>query len=217
MNLIGMTDQKLSDLRRKVVNEIERRSTAATNGHDAAAIIHGNECAKRALVVAAAGGHSILFIGPPNCGKTMLRAAALELGLSETFEAWPCPCGWRSHRDSPCCCSAKQAERHIAKLPVADITVEMHAPTDRDMICRGTSLAEMKEQIACRSRHDSTQLDEFGRTLFKATINEMAIDAAAQQSILAVARTIANLDNSETINSAHVVEAVNYRPLLRWL
>ena len=81
MNLLTLTDSKLAALHRQAINEIARRSKAATNGHDAASIIRGNEMAKRALVVAAAGNHSILFVGPPNCGKTMLRAVALELGL----------------------------------------------------------------------------------------------------------------------------------------
>ena len=68
-----------------------------TSGHDAAATIYSNEMAKRAVVVAAAGNHTLLLFGPPNCGKTMMRAAALELGLAqgEEISALAAPSGYQ--------------------------------------------------------------------------------------------------------------------------
>src|SRR5208282_4595807 len=128
MNLLALTDDKLAALHRQAANEIARRAKVATNGHDAATIICGNEMAKRALLVAAAGSHSILFVGPPNCGKTMLRAVALELGLGNTFEARPCPCGYHGSPIRACNCSCAKIDKSLAAWPVADITIEVIQP-----------------------------------------------------------------------------------------
>lgn len=215
MNLFTLTDSKLAVLNHQAVNEIARRAKAATNGYDAANIVYGNEMAKRALVVAAAGNHSILFIGPPNCGKTMLRAVALELGLGNTFEAQPCPCGYRNDPRRACMCSCSKIDRHVRKLPVADICIEMVNPAEREMRSPGTTLADMRHQIEAKGDYQSLDLDEDSRNLLKAAIAELTLDADARHRILTVARTIANLDRYERIEARHLCEAINYRMVVR--
>jgi predicted ATPase with chaperone activity len=213
MNLVTREDANLADFHRRVTSEIERRTRAATNGHDAAAIVRGQEMGKRAVIVAAAGKHSLHLHGPPNVGKTMLRAVALELGLADTFESRPCPCGYWNDPRHECRCTARQIEKHRAKFPVADITVEVPPVPERELSSQssGTTLADMRRQIGGMAHHESLQQDEFGGSLLRAAVTEMGLDAAAREVVIRVARTVANLDGCQTIQSPHVCEAINYR------
>ena len=211
MNILTLTDSALAALQHQATNEIARRAKAATNGHNAASMIHGNEMAKRALVVAAAGNHSILFLGPPNSGKTMLRAVALELGLGSTFEARPCPCGYWNDLRRSCDCTDGRIEKHRRKSPRWDITIEVVCPPEREMRTPGTTLAEMRRQVQAKSDFQSLELDEESRNLLKAAVAELGLDTDVRNRIVAVARTIANLDRCERIESRHLCEAINYR------
>jgi len=56
------------------------------------------------------------------------------------------------------------------------------------------------------------KLQEEGQSLMRAAMNQMNLSARAYHRILKLARTIADLAGSEEIQSAHLAEALQYRP-----
>jgi magnesium chelatase family protein len=56
------------------------------------------------------------------------------------------------------------------------------------------------------------QLDETGRGLVRAAMQQLQMSARAFHRILKLARTIADLAGSKQIETAHLAEAIQYRP-----
>ena len=73
------------------------------------------------------------------------------------------------------------------------------------------------------ARMNSRQLRKFcvlnaeGKALLQSAVDNLGLSARAHDRILRMARTIADLDASETIQVAHLSEAINYRSLDRKL
>lgn len=309
------------------------------------AFIKGQEHVKRALEIAASGGHNVLMSGPPGTGKTLLaRAAATilpgmtkeealevtkiysiagllpsdkplvttrpfrtphhsasapalvgggafprpgEISLSHrgvlfldelpefprtilenlrqpledgivtisraqgtlTFPAQftliasmnPCPCGYLNDPEHDCSCSPSQIIKYQKRIsgPLLDrIDLCIEVPRIKFDKLSDESLAEPSEEIRKRvqdaraiqkdrfrgcdlitnSEMNSQTVKEFCQVeeatlhLLKNAVSQFNLSARSYYKILKVARTIADLDQKESIETAHVAEALQYRP-----
>ena len=213
--IIRLSDAELLRLRDEVTAEIARRCPA---DHPIdLSDIKGQECAKRALLVATAGKHSILLLGSPGCGKSMLRSVARQFGLLDTFEARSCPCGYANDPRHDCGCTASQLLRHLAKLPDTEIIVEVPPVPAREWQSKmkGTSSADFQKQLNSIGAIPPLVLDDTGSQLLRTAASERGLSAAVLDRTMRIAATIAALDHSDQIRVSHVCEAINYRPLWR--
>ena len=157
----------------------------------------------------------------------------------------PCPCGYFNHPEKECVCGAGVVQKYLSKvsgplLDRIDIHIEV-TPVDFDQLAderkaessehirtRVVQAREIqttryagKEHIYCNAQMSSTQVREWctissaGQTLLKTAMQKLQLSARAYDRILKVARTIADLAQSEEIKIEHLAEAIQYRSLDR--
>ena len=158
----------------------------------------------------------------------------------------PCRCGWYGHPSGRCRCTKQQVEKYVEKIsgPMLD-RMDLHvnvpsvefeamrrrekAESSADVKARVNAARDIQKQrfsgtnITCNAQMTPAMVGEFctldaaGEKLLKGAFERLGLTARSHDRLLRVARTIADLDGSETVNSDHISQAVQYRSLDRTL
>lgn len=152
----------------------------------------------------------------------------------------PCKCGYYLETSKKCNCTPKMVQQYFGKLsqPLLD-RIDIHAevhPVKYDDLAKKEaeeSSAVIRERVN-RARNVQLdryrglgiysnselypslikkycELDRYTSNLLKKAFDKLGLSARAHNRILKVARTIADMDEAETIKSEHIAEAIQYR------
>ena len=156
----------------------------------------------------------------------------------------PCPCGYYGSKEKDCTCSATAISKYMGKisgplLDRIDICIEV-SPVKYQKLNSDEKI-ETSEEIKKRvdkarkiqlERYKNVKilsnsvltprliekyckLDKEGKKILENAFNKLKLSARAYGRILKVARTIADLDESENIKVNHIAEAIQYRSIDR--
>lgn len=157
----------------------------------------------------------------------------------------PCPCGYYNHPEKECVCPPGTVQKYLNKIsgplldridihvevtPVSynELAEERKSEKSEKVRTRVIKAREVQEKrfkenngVHCNAQIGSKQLrevckiDEAGNQLLKTAMEKLGLSARAYDRILKVARTIADLDESDNIETNHLAEAIQYRSLDR--
>lgn len=157
----------------------------------------------------------------------------------------PCPCGYYNHPTKPCTCTVAQVQKYLNKisgplLDRIDIQIEItpvpfekmsdsrrgeSSDLIRERVIQARKIQENRyanySHIHCNAQMTPKLLEKYANLgskelkILKLAMERLDLSARAYDRILKVSRTIADLDKSENIQSAHIAEAISYRNLDR--
>lgn len=156
----------------------------------------------------------------------------------------PCPCGYYGDGTNRCTCSDVKIKRYLNRIsgPLLDrFDIHVEVPPVKFDELRSSEITESSAEIKkrvdsarkiqrerfkgsstlCNAKINAEQfekaciIDKAAEKTLKDAFESLGLTARAYDRVLKVARTIADLEQSEVIRSEHVLEAVQYRSLDR--
>ena len=157
----------------------------------------------------------------------------------------PCPCGYYGDPTHHCVCTPGQISRYLSKIsgPLLD-RIDLHVEVPvvpfkqlsqmqpgessaaiRERVIKARQIQEQRyknhkgvycnAQMTERMLHEFAEPDSASLDMLRTAMERLSLSARAYSRILKVARTIADLEGSERIQSHHIAEAIGYRSLDR--
>ena len=132
----------------------------------------------------------------------------------------PCPCGYYGDPTHHCVCTPGQIQRYMNKIsgPLLD-RIDIHCEV---VVVPFKQLAQMQPgepSTVIRERvikaRQIQENDEQSLDMLRMAMERLSLSARAYSRILKVARTIADLEGSDRVQSHHIAEAIGYRSLDR--
>jgi len=182
---------------------------------------------------------------PLETGEIHIARASQSVHYPASFQLVtacnPCPCGYSGDGTDRCVCSATKIEQYRAKLsgPMLD-RIDMHVHLPRMPVSelrkrsnRVEPSAKVRERVAnVRQRQIERQtdlnsnlaglaleehccLDDGIHQFLDMACERLQLSARAYHRILRLARTIADMADSERIEQSHIAEAIGFRSLDR--
>ncbi len=155
----------------------------------------------------------------------------------------PCPCGFYNHPEKECICGSGVVQRYLSRIsgPLLD-RIDLHVEVTpvnftelsserateksefiRERVTRARDVQinrfEDKEDVFCNAQmspnmvRNICRINDSGHALLKQAMENLGLSARAYDRILKVARTIADLAQSDEIELEHLAEAIHYRSL----
>lgn len=157
----------------------------------------------------------------------------------------PCPCGYYGDPTHHCVCTPGQIQRYMNKIsgPLLD-RIDIHcevvvvpfkqlaqmqpgepSTVIRERVIKARQIQEKRfkdcKGIHCNAQmnekmiHQFAEPDEQSLDILRMAMERLSLSARAYSRILKVARTIADLEGSDRVQSHHIAEAIGYRSLDR--